>query len=56
MLSDWKRAEGKAGTFKYTAGKWSADPDDKGTQVTFIILIKRKKVTLYYAMCLSLSF
>ena len=41
MLSDWKRAEGKAGTFKYTAGKWSADPDD--TQVTFIILIKRKK-------------
>lgn len=43
MLSDWKRAEGKAGTFKYTAGKWSADPDDKGNQVTFIILIKRKK-------------
>ena len=43
VLSDWKRAEGKAGTFKYTAGKWSADPDDKGTQVTFIILIKRKK-------------
>ena len=41
VLSDWKRAEGKAGTFKYTAGKWSADPDD--TQVTFIILIKRKK-------------
>ena len=27
----------------YTAGKWSADPDDKGTHVTFIILIKRKK-------------
>ena len=43
VLSDWKRAEGKAGTFKYTAGKWSADPDDKGTHVTFIILIKRKK-------------
>ncbi|XP_061994868.1 G-type lectin S-receptor-like serine/threonine-protein kinase RKS1 [Rosa rugosa] len=32
VLSDWKRAEGKAGTFKYTAGKWSGDPDDKGTQ------------------------
>ena len=30
VLSDWKRAEGKAGTFKYTAGKWSGDPDDKG--------------------------
>ncbi|KAL6293905.1 hypothetical protein ACE6H2_002047 [Prunus campanulata] len=32
VLSDWKRAEGKAGTFKYTAGKWSGDPDDKGIQ------------------------
>jgi len=31
VLSDWKRNEGKAGTFKYTAGKWPADPDDKGT-------------------------
>lgn len=54
MLSDWKRAEGKAGTFKYTAGKWSADPDDKGTQVTFISLIFLKS-DLYYVMCLSLS-
>ncbi|KAK6930522.1 Calreticulin/calnexin [Dillenia turbinata] len=32
VLSDWKRAEGKAGTFKHTAGKWSGDPDDKGIQ------------------------
>ncbi|XP_015886601.3 calreticulin-3 [Ziziphus jujuba] len=32
ILSDWKRSEGKAGTFKHTAGKWSADPDDKGIQ------------------------
>jgi len=31
VLSDWKRSEGKAGTFKYTAGKWPGDPDDKGT-------------------------
>ncbi|KAH8484324.1 hypothetical protein Peur_063443 [Populus x canadensis] len=31
-LSDWKRSEGKAGTFKYTAGKWPGDPDDKGIQ------------------------
>lgn len=31
VLSDWKRAEGKAGSFKHTAGKWSGDPDDKGT-------------------------
>lgn len=30
VLSDWKRSEGKAGTFRHTAGKWSADPDDKG--------------------------
>ena len=30
MLSDWKRSEGKAGTFKHTAGKWPGDPDDKG--------------------------
>jgi len=30
VLSDWKRSEGKAGTFKYTAGKWPGDPDDKG--------------------------
>ncbi|KAK2994493.1 hypothetical protein RJ640_026731 [Escallonia rubra] len=29
VVSDWKRVEGKAGTFKHTAGKWSADPDDK---------------------------
>ncbi|KAI3470156.1 hypothetical protein Pfo_026819 [Paulownia fortunei] len=32
VLSDWKRSEGKAGTFKHTAGKWSADPDDRGIQ------------------------
>ncbi|PSS34938.1 Calreticulin-3 like [Actinidia chinensis var. chinensis] len=32
VLSDWKRSEGKAGTFKHTAGKWAADPDDKGIQ------------------------
>ncbi|KAF5465398.1 hypothetical protein F2P56_015411 [Juglans regia] len=32
VLSDWKRSEGKAGTFKHTAGKWSADPDDRGLQ------------------------
>ncbi|KAK2658190.1 hypothetical protein Ddye_004723 [Dipteronia dyeriana] len=32
VKSDWKRAEGKAGSFKHTAGKWSGDPDDKGIQ------------------------
>ncbi|KAI5683082.1 hypothetical protein M9H77_04310 [Catharanthus roseus] len=32
VLSDWKRSEGKAGTFKYTAGKWAADPNDRGIQ------------------------
>jgi calreticulin len=30
VKSDWKRSEGKAGTFKHTAGKYSGDPDDKG--------------------------
>lgn len=30
VVSDWKRSEGKAGTFKHTAGKWSGDADDKG--------------------------
>ncbi|VFQ72477.1 unnamed protein product [Cuscuta campestris] len=32
VLSDWKRREGKAGTFKHTSGKWPGDPDDKGIQ------------------------
>ncbi|KAH0863546.1 hypothetical protein HID58_080757 [Brassica napus] len=32
VLSDWKRNEGKAGTFKHTAGKWPGDPDNKGIQ------------------------
>lgn len=39
VLSDWKRAEGKAGTFKYTAGKWSGDPDDKGILTTLCLLV-----------------
>lgn len=30
MKSDWKKSEGKAGSFKHTAGSWSGDPDDKG--------------------------
>lgn len=30
VKSDWKKSEGKAGSFKHTAGKWSGDPDDKG--------------------------
>ncbi|CAN1262134.1 CRT3 [Linum perenne] len=34
VKSDWKRSEGKAGTFKHTAGKWHGDPDDKGIQTT----------------------
>lgn len=33
VLSDWKRAEGKAGSFKHTAGKWAGDLDDKGTML-----------------------
>lgn len=32
VKSDWKRSEGKAGTFKHTAGKWPGDPDDKGVK------------------------
>ncbi|KAI3836292.1 hypothetical protein MKX03_031576 [Papaver bracteatum] len=30
VKSDWKRSEGKAGSWKHTAGTWSGDPDDKG--------------------------
>eukprot|EP00252_Welwitschia_mirabilis_P014756 TRINITY_DN3269_c0_g1_i1.p1 TRINITY_DN3269_c0_g1~~TRINITY_DN3269_c0_g1_i1.p1 ORF type:complete len:429 (-),score=84.28 TRINITY_DN3269_c0_g1_i1:193-1479(-) len=32
VKSDWKRSEGKAGSFKHSAGKWAGDPDDKGIQ------------------------
>uniref|UniRef100_A0A0D6R337 Calreticulin n=1 Tax=Araucaria cunninghamii TaxID=56994 RepID=A0A0D6R337_ARACU len=34
VKSDWKRGEGKAGSFKHSAGKWAGDPDDKGIQTT----------------------
>ncbi|KAF0925326.1 hypothetical protein E2562_016018 [Oryza meyeriana var. granulata] len=34
VKSDWKRSEGKAGTFKHTAGSYSGDTDDKGIQTT----------------------
>ncbi|KAI8556035.1 hypothetical protein RHMOL_Rhmol05G0221600 [Rhododendron molle] len=34
VKSDWKKSEGKAGSFKHTAGKWSGDPDDKGIQTS----------------------
>ncbi|RAL50113.1 unnamed protein product [Cuscuta campestris] len=30
VISDWKRSEDKAGSFKHSAGKWNGDPDDKG--------------------------
>lgn len=36
VRSDWKRAEGKAGSFKHTAGKWSGDPDDKGLALSCV--------------------
>ncbi|MBA0824909.1 hypothetical protein Goarm_021544 [Gossypium armourianum] len=34
VKSDWKKSEGKAGSFKHTPGKWSGDPDDKGIQTS----------------------
>uniref|UniRef100_A0A0E0HGK8 Calreticulin n=1 Tax=Oryza nivara TaxID=4536 RepID=A0A0E0HGK8_ORYNI len=34
VKSDWKKSEGKAGTFKHTAGSYSGDPDDRGIQTT----------------------
>ncbi|TKY65333.1 Calreticulin-3 protein [Spatholobus suberectus] len=34
VKSDWKSSEGKAGSFKHTAGKWAGDPDDKGIQTS----------------------
>ena len=30
VKSDWKRDENVAGEWNYTAGKWNADPNDKG--------------------------
>lgn len=51
-MSDWKRSEGKAGAFKYTAGKWAADPDDKGDYFVFFFFL-----TCFVAvtMCISSS-
>ena len=40
VRSDWKSSEGKAGSFKHTAGKWSGDPDDKG--LCFLVLLLYK--------------
>ncbi|MED6208350.1 Calreticulin-3 [Stylosanthes scabra] len=34
VTSDWKKGEGKAGSFKHTAGQWAGDPDDKGIQTS----------------------
>ena len=30
VKSDWKRSEGKGGSFKHIAGQWPVDPDDRG--------------------------
>lgn len=38
VRSDWKKAEGKAGSFKHTAGKWPGDPDDKGLNLYTLCL------------------
>eukprot|EP00249_Psilotum_nudum_P005836 c19267_g1_i1 orf=543-1841(-) len=32
VKSNWKKSEGLAGNWLHTAGKWYADPDDKGIQ------------------------
>ncbi|KAJ8635163.1 hypothetical protein MRB53_009430 [Persea americana] len=29
VKSDWKRSEGKGGSFKHIAGQWPVDPDDR---------------------------
>ncbi|KAJ8447787.1 hypothetical protein Cgig2_015150 [Carnegiea gigantea] len=34
VKSDWKRDENMAGEWNYTAGKWNADPNDKGIQTS----------------------
>ncbi|KAM1526439.1 hypothetical protein ACFX10_010759 [Malus domestica] len=34
VKSDWKSSEGKAGSFKHTAGKWAGDHDDRGIQTS----------------------
>ena len=37
VKSDWKKSEGKAGSFKHTAGKWPGDPDDKGLYLSLFV-------------------
>ncbi|KAJ0043403.1 hypothetical protein Pint_18530 [Pistacia integerrima] len=46
FYQDRKRAEGKAGTFKHTTGKRSADPNDKGQHIVFISVS-----TFYQKIC-----
>lgn len=43
VKSDWKSNEGKAGSFKHTAGKWSGDPDDKGI-IMFVLFVEIEMV------------
>ncbi|KAJ8628925.1 hypothetical protein MRB53_022248 [Persea americana] len=38
VKSDWKRSEGKGGSFKHIAGQWSVDPDDKGCKALTLCL------------------
>lgn len=39
VKSDWKRVEGKAGSFKHATGKWHGDPDDKGIFFLSLFLV-----------------
>lgn len=48
VKSDWKRSEGKAGSFKHTAGKWSGDPDDKGASSLLSLIISSWMVLSSY--------
>lgn len=51
MKSDWKQSEGKAGSFKHTAGKWPGDPDDKGsTRISFLEVVMCVKQTFSWTI------
>lgn len=55
MKSDWKRSEGKAGSFKHTAGKWNGDPDDKGLNVFCLEKLEKTKTKIYLKRASSKS-
>jgi hypothetical protein len=49
VKSNWKKSEGKAGTFRHTAGTYSGDPDDKG-EVLFKLIQLNMSINLFWVI------